>query len=407
MEDLQLRFSQFLRKKFVETNDLYSFRFVLAISGGIDSMVMLDLFRKEFDLKNIVVAHLDHMIREDSSKDLGIIKDYCLENGLEFVAEAIDVTKFPGNLEANARQVRYNFLEKVRRDYSGDWIVTAHHIDDQAETIFMSQMKGAFVSGMSGIDFKDDDRRLLRPLLFADKSDLIKYSKERNIKFVFDETNKDNKYDRNFLRNDIFPKLGNRFEGFSSRMADLAEFYRDLDIYLFTRVEKWIEAHFELKDYGWVCDIDVFLKLPGFMRFMTLQKITQQRYDLKMSRSNFADIDDMLERGNSGKMKKVGDYYVYIFKGKILISRQELSELEDWYWKECLKEFEDELFKYKGKIQSFNDGMKVLVKYGKSDSSKEVPLKDFLKQQNVPWFFRKGVPVLLEDNGLVDKCWVL
>lgn len=407
MEDLQLQFNQNLRKKFDDLESLYSSKFVLAVSGGVDSMVMLDIFRKEFDNENLIVAHLDHLIRDNSSEDMDLVRRYCLEHSLKFVGDSIDVGQFPGNLEANARQVRYNFLEKVRRDYSADWIVTAHHIDDQAETIFMSQMKGAFVRGMSGIDFKDDDRKLLRPFLFVSKKQIQKYAKDRGVSFIVDHTNFDTKYDRNFLRNDVFKKLEGRFEGFAERMADLADFYRDLDEYLFERVDKWIEANFDLKDYGWVSSLSKFNQLPGFMKFMILQKLTQQRYDLQMSRANFADIEDMLERGNSGKMKKVGSYNIYIYGEKILVSKYDLDELNDWYWNECLNEFKGELFDKKDSLVSFDDGMKVLVKYGNNDSSKEVPLKDFLKQQNVPWFFRKGVPVLLDESGLVDKCWVL
>lgn len=407
MEDLQLQLSQNLRKNFQDLESLYDSRFVLAVSGGVDSMVMLDIFRKEFNSQNLIVGHLDHMIRERSSDDMELVKRYCFEHDLKFVGEGIDVSQFPGNLEANARQVRYNFLEKVRRDHAGDWIVTAHHIDDQAETIFMSQMKGAFVRGMSGIDYKDDDRRLLRPFLFASKKQITKYAKERGVSFVFDETNADSKYDRNFLRNEIFTKLESRFEGFAERMSDLADFYRDLDEYLFERVDKWIEANFDLKDYGWICDLKKYNELPGFMKFMVLQKLTQQRYDLQMSRANFADIEDMLDRGNSGKMKKVGNYNLYIFGDKMLISKKDLDELNQWYWNECIQEFKDELFDKKESLVSFEDGMKVLVEYGNNQSSKEVALKEFLKQQNVPWFFRRGVPVLLDKNGLVDRCWVL
>ncbi len=407
MEDLQLKFNQYLRGKFDDLEELYASKFVLAVSGGVDSMVMLDLFKKEFDPDNLVVAHLDHMIREDSKGDLEVIKRYCIQNQIKFVNESIDVKKFPGNIEANARQIRYNFLEKVRRDYSCNWIVTAHHIDDQAETIFMSTMKGAFVSGMSGIDFMDLDRKLIRPMLFASKSDLQNYSKVRGISFVLDSTNDDLSYDRNFLRKDIFPRLDERFSGFAERISEMGYFYRELEEYLLERVDKWAEGYCVLKDYGWEIEVKDFKSLPGFMRFMVLQKLTMQRKDLKMSRANFADIDDMIERSQSGKMKKVGDFNVYIFEKKLLISRMDLEELSEWYWNKCIQEFKSEVDNIKDSLVSFEDGMKVMVEYGPKHGSKEVPLKDFLKQQNVAWFFRKGVPVLLNESGLVEKCWVL
>lgn len=388
-------------------DELQGFKYVLAVSGGVDSMVMMDLFMNEFGSENLVVAHLDHMIRKNSQDDMMVVKKYCVENGIEFVGEGIDVTKFPGNLEANARQVRYNFLEKVRRDYGGDWVVTAHHLDDQAETIMMSSLKGSFVSGLSGMDVVDKDRRLLRPMLFVRKEDLVNYSKVRGVSFVMDESNRDLKYDRNFLRHDIFPKLEERFTGFIERYSEMADFYGELDEYLFERTSKWIEGNCDLKDYGWCFELDDYLELPTFMRFMVLQKLSMQRVELKMSRANFSDIDDMLRRGASGKMKEVGDYYLYVFNNNVLVSRYEKEELEEWYWNKCFVEFKEEIFERKDEVVPFTDGMKVVVEYGVEHGKKEVALKQFLKQQNVPWFFRRGVPVLLNKIGMVEKCWVL
>lgn len=407
MEDLQLRFNKFLRHEFLDLDKLYRSKFVLAVSGGVDSMVMLDLFRKEFSEEQLVVAHLDHMIRDNSNRDMEVVREYCLENGVQFVGEGIDVKKFPGNLEANGRQVRYNFLEKVRRDYGADWIVTAHHADDQAETIMMASLKGAFVKGLSGMSVKDSERNLLRPMIFAKKDDLYKYARERGVRFVTDESNADNSYDRNFLRNQIFPMLENRFEGFAERYVELANFYDELDEYLWERIDKLVESKCVLEDYGWVIKVKDFLELPGFLRFMLLQKLSGQVDILKMSRANFRDIEDMLERGNSGKKKSIGDFMVYIYNDKILVSRMDEEELRDWYWDRCLLEFREEMVRFESQLVRFDDGMKVEVEYGNERGKKEVALKDFLKQQNVAWFFRKGVPVLLDESGLVEKCWVL
>jgi tRNA(Ile)-lysidine synthase len=396
-----------MRKYFEDMNQLQGFKYILAVSGGVDSMVMLDLFFQEFGSDQLVVAHLDHMIRPDSGADMEVVREYCAERQIEFVGERIDVTKFPGNLEANARQVRYNFLEKVRRDYGADWIVTAHHLDDQTETIMMSSLKGSFVSGLSGMDVVDEGRKLLRPMLFVRKQDLLNYSKVRNVRFVVDETNRDVRYDRNFLRNDIFPKLEERFPGFVERYSEMADFYAELDLYLHERADKWVDNNCDLEDYGWTFERDDFLELPAFMRFMVLQKLSMQRVDLKMSRANFSDIDQMIFRGNSGKMKEVGDYYVYLYEGSLLVSRYDIQELQDWYWAKCLREFNDEIEAVKDDVVPFCDGMKVVVEYGNEHGQKEVLLKQFLKQQNVPWFFRKGVPVLLNKIGMVERCWVL
>lgn len=406
---LQERFKEFMKLNMLERPNWQNQSYVLGVSGGVDSMVLLDLFCLGFEAEQIVVAHLDHGIRLESSDEREFVETVCRDLGVRCVAQKIDVTKLPGNLEANARQIRYNFFEQVKRDYNCDWVVTAHHANDQAETVLSAFLKGAFIKGLSGMEFLNEQRGVMRPLLFAQKQELEDYAKSKSLRWIVDQSNFDSTYDRNFLRNEIIPDLEERFEGLVNRLNEATSFYRDLDDYLLEKVDRWIGEHGKLENFGWVIDLRSYVKSPNFLRFMILQKLSGQVEQLDMGKANFGDIDDMLLRGNSGRWKEIANKFVYIFGQKILVSNMELGQLENYYFETVSHRFADELAEVKNQIVRYEDGMKVEVSYGDNGKGgeKEVLLKEFLKQQNIPWFFRKGVPVLLDKKGLVERCWVL
>ena len=409
MFDLSGKFKNFLKLNMIDQFNWQNHKFVLAVSGGVDSMVLLDLFCLGFETEQIIVAHVDHGIREESKSEREFVEGVCRDLGIKCVSTRIDVPKLQGNLEANARLVRYNFFEQARKDYGADWIVTAHHANDQIETILAGFLKGTFIKGLAGMEFMLKKKSLLRPLLFAEKKDLEFYAKEKGLRWVIDESNNDNKFDRNFLRNEIVPSLENRFEGLTQRLLESGQFYRELDEYLLDKVDRWIAENGRLKDYGWEIDLRSYAKSANFLRFIILQKLSGQVEQLDMGKANFGDIDEMLLRGNSGRWKEIGQKFLYVFDQKILVSNMDLKHLEDYYFDLVCKNFQDEMVNIKSRLLRFEDGMKVKVSFGDKlkGGEKEVLLKEFLKQQNIPWFFRKGVPVLLAENGLVDKCWVV
>lgn len=376
-------------------------KYVLAVSGGVDSMVLLDMFSKEFGIDKLVVAHLDHGLRDTSVRDHDLVRRVCGDLGVKFVSERFEVGQLPGNVEANARQVRYNFLEKVRKDHGCDWIVTAHHGDDQVETIMTGFLKGTFLKGFSGMQSRCLDRKLLRPFLNFRKKDLYDYARENGISFFEDETNNDTGYDRNFLRSQVVPVLEERYEGLGNRLLGAASMYRELDEYLWKRVGMWCDEFCTLRDYGWEFELSEFVRLPLFMRFMVVQKLSGNVDVAGFGQAQFEDVDKMLSRGESGKWKGIGGSYVYIFDGKVLVSDYDLDGLHSWYDRTLMEDFGGELKLVVDHIVGFEDGMKVIA------GDKEVALKKYLKEHGVPWFFRRAVKVLLDNKGRVSKCWVV
>ena len=189
----------------------------MAVSGGVDSMVLLDLLAKQAksqkpkaksDLQpsalslELIVAHFDHGIRADSCLDAELVRKTAKEYSLKFETKK-------GRLSANAsentaRQSRYTFLESIRREHKARAIITAHHQDDLIETAFLNLLRGTKHRGLSSIS---TNQKVLRPLLPYSKREIINYAKKHNLTWHEDMTNEETKYLRNYLRIKILPKL--------------------------------------------------------------------------------------------------------------------------------------------------------------------------------------------------------
>ncbi len=165
--------------------------FVVAVSGGVDSVALLHMLTEVKD-HDIVVAHFDHGIREDSSEDAAFVESLSGQYGLRF--ETKRVVLGPDASEEKARQARYDFLRSVAKKHDAR-IVTAHHADDAIETIAINFKRG---TGWRGLAVLDSD--ILRPLLQLSKKDLIEYAQRRGLSWREDSTNASDAYLRNRVR---------------------------------------------------------------------------------------------------------------------------------------------------------------------------------------------------------------
>lgn len=176
-------------------------RYVVAISGGVDSMVLLDLLVRQADLK-LIVAHYDHGIRPDSSLDRKLVQQAAQRYGLQFVYDLGNLG--PNTSEATARKARYQFLYNVQGTAKAQAIITAHHQDDLAETAILNILRGTGRRGLTSLRSTDV---IKRPLLGNAKSEIRQYAKDNQITWREDTTNSDTTYLRNYIRNVLIPKL--------------------------------------------------------------------------------------------------------------------------------------------------------------------------------------------------------
>ncbi len=174
--------------------------YVAAISGGVDSVVLLDLLGKQKDI-TIVVAHFDHGMRKESQKDARFVEELAKKYRCPFELGSANL----GNVgEAVAREARYDFLHDVKSQYKADAIITAHHSDDIIETIIINIVRGTGWKGLSSLRDNDD---LKRPLLDSSKDKIEDYAKKHNLTWVEDETNRDEKYLRNHIRHNVLADI--------------------------------------------------------------------------------------------------------------------------------------------------------------------------------------------------------
>ncbi len=176
-------------------------KYILAVSGGVDSVVLLDLLSKQPEL-DLVVAHFDHGIRFDSDDDGEFVARLAKKYGLVFELGQARLGKNAS--EETARNARYQFLETARKKYQADDIVTAHHKDDLIETAFINILRGTGPRGLVSLADKDG---MKRPLLGFRKKEILAYAQANKLHWREDKTNQEDKYLRNYLRRHVVNKL--------------------------------------------------------------------------------------------------------------------------------------------------------------------------------------------------------
>lgn len=186
---------------------------IAAISGGIDSMVMLQLLSQS--TIDVHVCHVDHHTRNGtSSQDAMFIKEYCQK-----LKVPITIDHFHhqgGNFQSQARDSRYDFFRRIKESEHADFILTAHHLGDSIESFLHHAIRGTGIKGLRGIQYKIDD--VVRPLIHFSKEEIEKYAYEAGIPYVIDESNYSSSYNRNKIRQSIIPQFQAIMPHFEQRM---------------------------------------------------------------------------------------------------------------------------------------------------------------------------------------------
>ena len=191
-------------------------RVVIACSGGADSVALADAvwqLRGECGYK-IAVMHVEHGLRgEEALRDAAFVENFCAERGLIFVCRHVKAAAYAKaeglSVEDAARKLRYRELWQYVDELGADFLLTAHHAGDQAETVLMQLLRGSGTAGIGGMQVQAG--RLMRPLLFVQRSEIEAYCRERNLSFCYDLTNDDVHYTRNRIRKELLPYLQQQF----------------------------------------------------------------------------------------------------------------------------------------------------------------------------------------------------
>ena len=211
-------------------------RIVVGCSSGPDSMALVDSLVKIRDKYNlfIVVAHVNYNVRDISTTEANYVRDYCKDNNLVFEYLNINKDSYSNdNFEFEARRIRYRFYKKLVNEYKLDYVMTAHQGDDLIETIMMKIVRGSNLNGYAGFkkEIKIYDFKIIRPLIYYTKQELIDYCDENKVKYYIDESNDDVNYTRNRFRKNILPllkkeneKIHKKFIKYSDTLVEANEF---------------------------------------------------------------------------------------------------------------------------------------------------------------------------------------
>jgi len=202
---MQDRFINFIRENNLTTPDD---SILLGVSGGIDSMVMLQLFLKSGF--KIAVAHCNFGLRADESDgDEQFVKYYCLMNGIVCHSIKFDTNEYAAenklSIQVAARELRYAYFEEICKEYKYTKVAIAHNLNDTAETVLINLCRGTGIKGVAGIKVMNGN--IIRPLIFATRIEIEDFAKSHDVKYREDSSNSTTKYKRNFIRHKIIPEL--------------------------------------------------------------------------------------------------------------------------------------------------------------------------------------------------------
>ena len=227
-----------MKEKVLETIKKYNLiedgdKIVIGVSGGPDSIALLNILlkiKKENIINfNIVVCHINHMIREEANDDEEYVSNFCKKYNIEFYSQKIEIQKIARDsrigTEEAGRNARYDFFDEILEKTSSNKIATAHTANDNAETVLMNIIRGSGTSGLKGIEAKRDN--IIRPLIECVRSEIEKYCEENQLEPRIDKTNFENIYTRNKVRNMLIPYIKENFnpniiDGIN-RLSDLSK----------------------------------------------------------------------------------------------------------------------------------------------------------------------------------------
>jgi tRNA(Ile)-lysidine synthase len=250
---------------------------VIGLSGGPDSMCLLDIIKSLNKKIKIICAHINHNIRQESFEEQKFIESYCQENNLIFETTTFDKKSEDQDYnELELREKRYTYFETVIKKYNAKYLFTAHHGDDLIETVLMRISRGSNLKGYTGfqVETKKKNYKVIKPLIFMTKDDINTYNEENNIPYVLDKTNDEDNYTRNRYRHNVLPFLKNENENIHLKYL---KFSRELLTY-YEYVDKIINKEISKRFEKNTLDIEGFSRLDKLIQTKIIEYILDDNY---------------------------------------------------------------------------------------------------------------------------------
>lgn len=258
---------------------------LVAVSGGVDSVVLLDLLsRLPQELRPVItVVHLDHDLRETSAEEAEFVSHLALSYGADALIRRWPKQEHPNNgLEAEARTVRYTFFKEAAAQSGTCRLLTAHHQNDQVETVLMRLVRGNSLQEITGIQAVRQDGGIIicRPLLPFSKKELIAYAKDRKLAWYEDESNASDRFTRNRFRNRVIPLLKQENPMVEDHLIEFSEEVRDLLELIEPMIESRMEEVIAFQEHEMLISREKLLNCPPALQLKLLARAFSQ-WELK------------------------------------------------------------------------------------------------------------------------------
>lgn len=311
-----VQFKQHIAQKFSES---VSGKTLLAVSGGVDSMVLLHLYRAlQLDF---AVAHCNFQLRStESDLDEKLVQDYCSQNEIPFFVERFDTIQYVENnkvsIQIAARELRYAWFKEICADFDYQFIATAHHLDDQAETFLINFTRGTGIDGLVGIPEKNQN--IIRPLLQFSRTEILNYAEENRVVWSEDVSNATTKYLRNKMRHLVLSVLKEEnveflksFENTLNNLKQTQLLANDAVAFFERECVKKIDDQLEI-------DLDKALHFTNYLYYLIE---ILKRYGFK----TIEEIEKICQ-SHSGKLLKNNNYTILRNQQKLIVFKEkELS----------------------------------------------------------------------------------
>tara|TARA_Y100000589_G_scaffold253671_1_gene242418 strand:+ start:21826 stop:23148 length:1323 start_codon:yes stop_codon:yes gene_type:complete len=388
-------------------------KFLLAVSGGIDSMVLTHLFHK--NQLNFAVAHCNFKLRKnDSDEDEKFIHDFCSKHHIPFYVKSFDTEKFAKenrlSVQMAARELRYQFFFEILETENFDYLATAHHANDQAETILSNLIRGTGIDGLKGMLFLQNN--IFRPLLSFTKSELTAFAKNNNIAWREDSSNASIKYKRNAIRHKIIPGIEKLNPAFIENILSFSEKMMQTQTIYFEKITEEKKQYFKEENKIIYIDKSFDDELESPTQYL-FEWIKPYGFNYTQSKEILASI------AKTGRLFYSENYILTIDRKQLIISAKENSNTNETHFKylnDLQKAFEVQLID-KPNLTSFHADPKygyfdlgkitfplMLRTWQAGDKFKPFGMKgfkklsDFFVDEKIPRNDKNCIPVLTDAN---------
>ncbi len=291
-------------QKFLEKYYNDDDKIILACSAGPDSMFLLYQILETKYAKNLVVCYFNHKTRPETQQEEEFLEELASKKWFTIEVADCDFEKikklYPGkSFEELARDKRYQFFDAVMNIHHSKYVITAHHLDDKIETFMFNMLRWSKLSGLTNM--KESHWWILRPLLWIEKSEILAYLDSHNLEYKIDQTNSQNIYTRNKIRNNILPKCEEINEAYRKNMWNLMNYLEEVQQWIDEQVEKfiWKTREFLITDFN---------SLTNFMQKEVIRYIyyvSNDRSTIWLSSANIDEIIKFINWKNNKTIKEI------------------------------------------------------------------------------------------------------